>query len=75
VTYTPVLDGLVAEIEERDAARFGHYTWMDWLELPYQERVDGVAYHRVSRLVEMHQQEAVSSEMKSKARPMKRSRK
>lgn len=66
--YNALIPGLVPEVEERDAARFNGYTWSDWRKLAYDERVTGVAYYRLSRLVDMHREEAVSSEMKRRAR-------
>ena len=66
--YNALIPGLVPEVEERDAARFNGDTWSDWRELPYDGRVTGVAYYRLSRLVDMHREEAVSSEMKRRTR-------
>ena len=68
VRYSAILPGLIPEIEERDAARFGGYTWQQWRELPLVERVDGVAYYRMTRIVEIHKEDAVSTDMKLRAR-------
>jgi hypothetical protein len=63
-----MIPGLVAPVEERDAARHSGYTWHDWGTLPYRERVDGVAYFRISRQMEMHKEEAMSKHMQRKAK-------
>ncbi len=68
VRYNALIPGLVPEIEERDAARFNGSPWFDWRKQPYDERVTGVAYYRLSRIVEMHREEAVSTEMKRRTR-------
>jgi hypothetical protein len=54
---------MVSELEERDAARFNGYTWHDWRELFYADRADGVAYYRISRLIDMHREDAVASKV------------
>jgi len=51
----------VPEFEERRAAQFNGYTWRQWLELPYEERVDGIAYLRLEREIELHQEDARAS--------------
>lgn len=59
ISQRPRLGGLVAEVEERDAAQFGGYTWSEWMKLSYYEKVDGVAYHRVRKLMSLHTGAAV----------------
>ncbi len=51
------------EPEEREAARFNGYTWREWERLTRRERVDGVAYYRLAKLIDMHKDDAVSKEM------------
>lgn len=51
---------MIPEYEEREAARFGNYRWMDWLALPLEERVAGVAHYRTNRLVQMHESEVTN---------------
>lgn len=53
---------MVPEVEERDSALFTGYNWREWIELPYEDRVDGVAYYRLKRLVDIWEQDAVSRE-------------
>lgn len=50
---------MVPEIEEREAAKFNGYTWRTWQDLPRRERVDNVAYFRLSRLIDLHREDAV----------------
>jgi hypothetical protein len=50
--------GLVPEIEERDGAIFNGYTWREWTDLPYADRVYGLAHFRVHRLIQLHNNEA-----------------
>ena len=61
---------MVAEVEERDASRFNGYTWAEWKRLPYDDRVTGVAYYRLSRIIDMHKEDAVATEMKRKSRSL-----
>lgn len=50
--------GAVPEYEEREAARFGLYRWVDWERLPVAERVRGLAHYRMHHLIELHQADA-----------------
>lgn len=60
--------GLISELEERDSAKFNGFTWNEWQKLDYQDRVDGVAYARLTRMIEMVSEDAVSREVDSRAR-------
>ncbi|KKK92609.1 hypothetical protein LCGC14_2701230 [marine sediment metagenome] len=66
IVYRPTVPGLVPEIEVREAAVFGHYTWTTWQTLGWQEHAEGVAHFRIHRAIEMHQNDAVAREMKRK---------
>ena len=66
--------GLISEVEERDSARFNGYNWKQWRELQYEDRVDGVAYFRLTRIIEMCQEDAVSSEVDRRSRRSSRKR-
>ena len=68
VRYSALVPGMVPEVEERDAARFNGDTWAEWRKLSYDERVTGVAYYRLSRIIEMHKEDAVATEVKRKSR-------
>ncbi len=68
VRYSAIVPGLVPEIEERDAGRFNGYTWHEWRTLHYAERVDNIAYYRLSRLIDMHKEDAVATETRRKSR-------
>lgn len=62
-----MLPGMVPEIEEREAARFGGVPWADWERLPRVDRIDGVAHFRLSRLIDLHQSDAHNAELKRRA--------
>ena len=68
ITYGRLLPNVVPEVEEREAARFNGYNWKEWQELSRQERVDGVAYFRIRRFIEMHQQDAQDRDMERRTR-------
>ncbi len=68
---TPI-PGFVAELECREAAIFGGYRWIDWIELSRQEQADSVAHYRLHLLIKMHQDDAVTKERKPKTRPSAR---
>lgn len=68
ISYGRILPWAVPELEERDAARFNGYNWQTWLSLAREERVDCVAYARLQRLVDMHQNEAQIEEMERRQR-------
>ena len=68
ITYRRIVPNVVPEVEEREAARFNGYTWKEWLKLPRQERVDGVAYSRIRRYIDMHQEDAKGKEARRLAK-------
>ena len=64
--------GLISELEMRDSARFNDYTFQEWQQLSYADRVDGVAYYRLTRIIDMAKEDAVSREMDRRSqRPRK----
>lgn len=66
IRFEPIIPGIVPEAEEREAAKHNGYTWRNWLELEHQERVDGVAWFRLTRLLELHSQEETSRYIESR---------
>jgi len=72
ISYRREFAGIVPEVEEREACRFNGYQWENWQDLPRYERVDGVAYFRIRKAIEMHQQDAQDRETQ---RQMKAARK
>ena len=60
--------GLISELEERDSAKFNGFTWNEWQKLPYLDRVDGVAYSRLTHIIDIVKEDAVSREMDHRAR-------
>ena len=68
IAYRPPMVGLISEMEERDSARFSGYEWKQWRELDYQQRVDGVAYYRLTRIISITQEDAVSTETERRSR-------
>lgn len=63
-----LIPGLVPMYEEREAAIHNHYSPTAWHDLDYRERAAAVAFHRLSRLVEMHQSDAVTQAMDRRSR-------
>lgn len=70
ISYRRVLEDLVPEYEEREAARLCGYTWSDWQQLRRDEQVDGVAYFRIQHHIEMNIQDAQEKEQRRK-KPVK----
>lgn len=64
ITFRRVFPGMVPEIEERDAAVFGRYTWMQWQKLPLEERAAGIAHYRIHYQITLHQQDVQDRESK-----------
>ena len=60
--------GLISEVEERDSARFNSVPWEQWQRMPYLERVDGVAYYRLTLIIDMSKEDAVSREVDRRSR-------
>jgi hypothetical protein len=69
-----LVEGVVPELEEREAALFCGYTWKEWQNfslldpIDRYERAAGVAFRRMHILIEQHVDDAVNSEMERKAR-------
>jgi hypothetical protein len=59
-------------MEEREATLFCGYTWKEWRSLDYSERVYGVAYFRMRRIIAMHQEDAVNRVLEAKAKAPRR---
>ena len=57
ISYQATLPGLVSEVEEREAAIFNGYTWREWRDLDYFDRVRGAAHFRVHHLIQLHNAE------------------
>ena len=64
IQYESLLPGLVSEYEEREAARWGGYTWPAWQALEREERIDGIAHYRLDRLISLHQLDAQEADRK-----------
>ena len=58
---------MVPEYEEREASVFSHYNWMQWQELPWNERAEAVAHYRMHSLIESHMQQAIEQYMNRQA--------
>ncbi len=67
ITLERGFGGLVPEIEERRSARFSGYSWHEWSQLPVEERVDCVAYHRIIRAIEANEEDAREKDARRKA--------
>lgn len=59
---------LVSPYEEREACRFSNYNWATWEDLPVEERATCVAHYRLNRLIQAHQQDAISREVERRNR-------
>lgn len=68
IAVTAPLEGLVSELDEREAAHFGNYTWVQWRRLPREERIRGIAHHRMHGLIEAHTNDAVNRAATMRAR-------
>ncbi len=62
------------QIEEREACRFSGYNWKEWQVLPYDERVEGVAYFRVRRRIDMNEGDARYQHTQRKIKQQQRKR-
>lgn len=69
-----IFPGTVPEYEEREAARFGLYTWRQWERLPKGERIRGLAHYRAHRLIEMHEADALNAHVERESRRQRRRR-
>lgn len=65
--------GFVPEYEEREAARFGLYSWTQWQALNVTERANSVAHFRMNKLITLHQEDAVGTEMERRRKNPKSS--
>lgn len=69
-----LLEGLVPEIEEREAAIFSGYTWKEWLEFDLLDpegrwnRAAGVAHYRLHHLIAQHVDDAISQDVKRQSK-------
>lgn len=69
ISIDPLTEDIVPEFECREAARYCNYTAVQfWNELEREERAACVAQYRISRLVEMHAQDAVNTKMETESR-------
>jgi hypothetical protein len=72
ISQIGLLGGLVNELEEREAALFGGYTWKQWQEFDLlsaegrYQRASGIAHYRIHHLIENHTEDAVSSSVEAK---------
>lgn len=62
--YSALLEGLVPEMEEREASVFAQYSWGDWRVLTWQERARSIAHFRLHHVIDLHRNDAVSSELR-----------
>lgn len=67
IDYGVEIEGLIPVYMEREAARFALYNWSDWIELDPMERAACVAHYRISKMVDMHVEDAIGRKMKADA--------
>ena len=65
IEYGVEIPGLIPVYIEREAARFALYNWSDWIELDPMERAACVAHYRLSKMVDMHVEDAIARKIKS----------
>lgn len=58
IAVQPVLPGAVSDYEERRVAAEYHYPWVEWLDLPTNERAASVAHSRIRQLVSLASNDA-----------------
>jgi nicotinamide riboside transporter PnuC len=56
------------EYEERQAARFGYYTWEEWQQLSHEEKARGIAHMRVEHQIELLGSDAVDDHIEKRRR-------
>lgn len=57
------MPGQVALLDELEAARFAGYTALTWESLPRRLKVYAVAQYFMSMLLEVHREDAVSTDV------------
>lgn len=67
IDYGVDLPGLIPPYLEREAARFALYNWSNWIELDPMERAACVAHYRLSKMVDMHVEDAIARKIKSQS--------
>lgn len=60
ITFGIEHEGLVPPYEEYAAMVASHYNRLEWQSLPAPERAQAVAYYRLSQLIALHQNDAVT---------------
>lgn len=68
IGYDTLIPGFVPQYEEYDAMTEAHYTESEWGELDRMTRARVLAHYRLARLIELHQNDAVSKKMKQLAK-------
>ena len=63
ITYRRLLPGVVPVFEELEACRFANYNYQEWLKLEPEERAIHAAFYRISKLIELHGQDAVGDKV------------
>jgi hypothetical protein len=68
IWYESEVPGWVPDFELREAAVFCHYTPEEFWTLHWSERAAAVAQFRLHKLVELHEQDAVSRAVERESR-------
>ncbi len=68
IRYHAVLEGLVPEIEEREASVFAGYRWNLWRLLSWRDKAASVAHYRLHNLIALHRNDAAAGEMARRSR-------
>lgn len=67
IDYGVEILGLIPPYLEREAARFALYNWSNWIELDPMERAACVAHYRLSKMIDMHVEDAIARKIKSQS--------
>ncbi len=68
ITIDPLTEDTVPEFECREAARYCNYSPAGFWRLPREERAACVAQYRISRLIELHAQDAANAKVELESR-------
>lgn len=66
--------GVVPFFEEYDAMVEAEYNQDEWKKVSYVEKAEAVAYHRLKRLIGLHENDAVQRHYERQQRKMRKRR-
>jgi hypothetical protein len=66
ITYESLIPDAVSVYEEREACIKNNYNWAEWQNLTWQEKAEAVAFYRLSGLLDLHRNDALTRDIKRK---------